>query len=147
LPALDCLVCRVEAAWCALPLRDVGEVMRPLAVEHIEAAPPFVLGLTVIRGQAVPVVDLGHLLMGESTTITRFVSLRVQGRGVALAVSEVLGTRSLSPDELSRVPSLLGEGAEFRAALGALDGHLVSILQSARLVERLDSLLLPRATA
>ena len=45
------LVCRVAARLCALPVRAVIEIMRPLALEPIAGAPAFVAGLAIIRGE------------------------------------------------------------------------------------------------
>jgi purine-binding chemotaxis protein CheW len=128
-------VCRAETSWCALPLLDVAEILRPLAVEPVLHAPTFVLGLSVIRGRAVPVVDLGRLLTGEASTIHRLVSVRVDDRAVALAVTEVLGTRSLDLERFGTVPPLLAAASEVRARVGMLDGHLLQLLDTLRLIE------------
>lgn len=114
--------------------------MRPLPVEPLLHAPSFVLGLSVIRGRAVPVVDLGRLLMGEVSTIRRFISVRVQDRAVALAVSEVLGTRSLDLDRFGTIPPLLAAASEVRGAIGMLDGRLLQLLDTVRLLESGDVL-------
>ena len=122
---------------CALPLEHVLEVMRPLAVERVEGAPPFVSGLSVVRGEAVAVVDARRLLGEDPAPAQRWVSLHVGPRRLALAVTAVLGTRSLARAELSSAPPWLGEAAELRATLGTLDGHLLEVLESARLLPQL----------
>ena len=47
---------------CALPVGHVGETMRPLPVETLAGGPPFAPGVSVIRGQPTPVVDLAEVL-------------------------------------------------------------------------------------
>jgi purine-binding chemotaxis protein CheW len=120
---------------CALPLEHVVEVMRVQPIALVEAAPLFVLGLAVIRGMALPVVDLAHLLTGEGCTATRFITLRVGERYVALAVPEVLGTRELDLGSLGQIPPLLEECPSVRRSLGSLDGGLCEILESARIMD------------
>jgi purine-binding chemotaxis protein CheW len=128
------LVCRVETMLCALRLDDVVETMRPLRVEPVVAAPPFVLGLAVVRGMALPVVDVACLMGLHDADIGRFVSVRVQQRRIALAVSSVLGLRDVS-DDVQACPSLLGQvAAELIDAIGRLDSELLLVLRTAKLL-------------
>jgi purine-binding chemotaxis protein CheW len=118
-----------------LPLKHVVETMRPLPVSPLAGAPPFVCGLSVIRGLPGPVVDLGALLSGsEPASPTRFVTLRLEDRRVALAVEAVLGIQEL-PDTLGSLPKLLAEAsAEAVSAVGTLDAELLLVLEAARLM-------------
>jgi purine-binding chemotaxis protein CheW len=109
--------------------------MRPLAVAPLAGVPAFVRGLSVIRGRPVPVVDLGALLSSsEPSKPTRFVTLRLDVRRVALAVEAVLGIQEL-PGTLSSLPPLLAEAsAEAVSAVGTLDAELILVLEAGRLV-------------
>ena len=129
------LLCRARARLCALPLQHVIETMRPLPVEPFAGAPPFVRGLALIRGRPVPVVDVGALVSAsEPANPTRFVTLRVGDRRVALALESVLGIRAL-PDAMSGLPPLLTDAsAEAVSAVSALDAELLLVLEAARLV-------------
>jgi purine-binding chemotaxis protein CheW len=118
-----------------LPVAAVIEVTRPLPVERLVGAPEFVLGLSVIRGEPIPVVDLAHLLSGRPGTPSRFVVVRVSGRRVALAVDAVVGIREVPQAQVHQLPPLLqaGEGRGV-AAMGALDADLLLVLNSAHLL-------------
>src|SRR5688572_15607941 len=59
------LICRVSTRVCALPLDAVVETMRPLVVEPVAGAPGFVSGLSIVRGEPIPVVDAARLLGTE----------------------------------------------------------------------------------
>src|SRR5262249_44266201 len=122
---------------CALPLAHVVETMRPLAFEPMPGSPDFVRGVSVIRGVPTPVVDLKALwTRGEpSSGFTRFVTLKVGGRQVALAVDGVEGVRRLEADRTQALPPLLGDvEAGVVDTLGALDDQLLIVLRAARLV-------------
>jgi purine-binding chemotaxis protein CheW len=134
LASLHCLICLVEGRACALPLEHVVEVMRPLPVQRVGGAPAFVLGLAVVRGQPLPVIDAALLLAGQVSSPTRFVSLRVGERRVVLAVTEVLGARRVQGQVLQDSPALVAGAPEVRRALGVLDGRLLEVLESARLI-------------
>ena len=129
------LLCRVRARWCALPLRHVIETMRPLPTTPIPGAPSFVVGLAIIRGMPVPVVDLSRLLSGIDTLPTRLVCVRTERGRVALAVDHVHGVRSLASESLHALPPLLQcADAQVIAAVGMLDAELLLVMQIARVV-------------
>jgi purine-binding chemotaxis protein CheW len=135
LASLHYLICRVGGRDCALPIDHVREVMRRCPVGRVERASRFTLGLALIRGESVPVIDAGVLLTGQACAGARFVVLRVAERRVALAVDEVVGARAIEPGELERLPPLLSDAAEMVRAMAVLDGRLVEVLESGRLID------------
>jgi purine-binding chemotaxis protein CheW len=129
------LLCRLPTRFIGVPLEHVIETMRPLPVQLLSGAPDCVSGLSVIRGVPVPVVDAGRLIGESETRPGRFVTVRAGDRVVALAVDDVVGVRAILTESLQGLPPLLRDaGAESIAAIGALDGELLLILHSARVV-------------
>jgi purine-binding chemotaxis protein CheW len=129
------LVCRLATRRCALWLEHVVETMRPLPVEPLAGAPPFVRGVAVIRGDPVPVVDAASLLGAGESRPTRFVTVTAGDRRVGLAVDAVLGVQAIAPESLQELPPLLGDAsAGVISAMGAFGSELVVVLRSARLV-------------
>jgi purine-binding chemotaxis protein CheW len=129
------LVCRAGAQLFALRAAEVIETMRPLPLEPVCDAPPFVSGLAVIRGVPVPVVDLATLFGAARSHTARFVTLRIGARTVALAVDAVIGLRAIPAQSLQDLPPLLRDGnGERISALGTLDTELLVLLQSGRLI-------------
>ena len=128
------LLCRIGSRIGALIVNDVREVMRPLPIEPLAGAPPFVLGLSIVRGFPIPVIDAGRLFgpIGLASP-ARFISLRLGERTASLAVDAVLDVRSLAPGAIADIPPLLGEAA-IASAIGALDSKLLLVLEAARLV-------------
>jgi purine-binding chemotaxis protein CheW len=129
----------------------VQETMRPLPTQLLAAAPDFVIGVALIRGAAVPVVDAGALL-GETgePNATRFITLRIGERSIALAVEAVLGIRELDSTSLQQLPPLLRDASsEVLSALGSLDTEFLSLLELARTLTDpvLDALELSERTA
>jgi purine-binding chemotaxis protein CheW len=130
------LVFRAGARLCALPVSRVVEVHRPLPVESVSQAPPAVLGFAIIRGAALPVVDLAVLLGSHSRgACTRFVIVRAGERRFALSVETVLGIREFAPPFWGDLPPLLGPAsAELIEAVGALDADAILALQAGHIV-------------
>lgn len=121
---------------CALPLSSVVETMRPLPVRPLAEAPPFVAGVSIIRGQPVPVASLATLLGSEADDARRFIVVRAAAGSVAMAVADVVGVRQLAGDALAAVPPLLAKAnAEAVAALASLDRDLLIVLKTAHIVD------------
>jgi len=137
------LLFRVRTRLCAMPLAHVLETMRPLPVEAMSGGPPCVRGLAIIRGTPVPVIDVAELLReervrGEAPSpepSARFVTVKVAGRTIAIAVDAVVGVRSLALDSFGELPPLLRDAeTDLVGSIGALDAELLLVLRSARLL-------------
>jgi purine-binding chemotaxis protein CheW len=130
------LLFRARTRLCALPIERLVETMRPLPATPFPGAPAFVLGVARIRGAAVPVVDLGALLgCPEPSQATRFLTLRLGDRRVALAVERVHGLRQLAPEVLSALSPLLANAEHDAVArIGTLDDELLLSLETTRIV-------------
>lgn len=129
------LVVRVQGRLCAFDLAHVRETMRPLPVEPTPGAPPFVVGLSMIRGVPTPVIDLAAWMGLPTSPPTRFVTVASGTRHVALAVTAVTGVRALDAAELQTVPPLVREAAAGQVQLvGALDADLLIVLSAARML-------------
>lgn len=116
--------------------------MRPLPAEPVAGMPAFVRGLSVIRGTPTPVVDLDALLGAPPTdAIARYVTMRIDGRRVALAVEEVLGLRAIDPSTLQDLPPLLrNAAADVIETVGTLDTHLLAALRATRILPAADGI-------
>jgi purine-binding chemotaxis protein CheW len=138
------LMCRIGDRLLAVPLGCVVETMRPLPLQGVAGVPEFIQGVSVIRGQAVPVIDVASLLGvvgerdgrdGRGGQVERFVTITLDDRIVALAVTSVVGLGCLDQATLHDVPPLLaGLDRSVLSAIGTLDSGLLLVLGNARLV-------------
>lgn len=126
----------IGARACAIPLGYVIETMRPLPIEAVSDVPAFVLGLSLVRGEPVPVVHAG-LLTGSAedlAPISRFVTVRAGDRTAALAVERVLGVLDLEEAGICDLPPLLAGAAATVEAVGSLDRRLILVLRAVGVV-------------
>ncbi len=133
---LPTLVVTVGSRACAIPLTHVIETMRPLPIESLADMPPFVVGVSIVRGAPVPVVSVSALVGAPAGHApTRFVTLRVDARSVALAVDAVEGIVALDATVLEAMPPLLQHaGTGVVEAIAPLDDRLLLVLRAARML-------------
>jgi purine-binding chemotaxis protein CheW len=131
-----CLVVAIGQCFLALPVSSVIETMRPLPIDPMSGLPPFVLGLSVIRGTGVPVLDLAIVLgLKGSGEVSRFVAVKIGEQTIALAVNAVVGLHELDNTHLDELPALLGSAnADVVDAIGVLDAQLLFLLRAGRLL-------------
>ena len=129
------LLFTVRAHTCALPLSYVIETMRPLPVVSLPGTAAPVLGVSIIRGGPMPVVDPGRLLDGAPSQPTRFITLRIAARQIALSVDCVQGVRTVDAASLQECPPLLRDAShDLVASIATLDAELLLVLNAARIV-------------
>lgn len=142
--ALRVLLLRAGERACALPLANVVEIMRPLPIERIDGAPPFVLGTSIVRGVLSPVVDLARLI-GASSVVSakRFVSVSLEGEITSLAVNEVRGVSTFERETFGALPSVLRDlTTDVVEAARSLDARLLILLRVTKTI-RASALLSP----
>ena len=128
------LVFRAGSRLYAMPLESVVEVMPVPRYRFVLGAPAFVLGVTVLRGEVAPVVDLSRLVSGEASEPTRAIVLRVGQRLVTVVVEGIDSCVALPGSELRSMPPLLSGADSGAAELRLLDGQLLVVLEAARLL-------------
>ncbi len=129
---MKALIVGLNSCVCAVPLTHVIETMRPLPVEPISGVPPFVRGISIIRGIPTPVVDLGAVLGTSGERAERFVTLRLGDKQVALSVDAVLGVRDLETIVMTReLPPLLQRASkDVVETIGTLDKQVLMVLRT-----------------
>lgn len=84
------------------PRADVREVMEPPPVTRVPGAKPWLSGVANVRGDLLPVVDLGRLLGrggGMRTEASRVIVLNDDNVAAGFLVDAVGGFRSFAPDD------------------------------------------------
>ena len=129
------LLFRVGTRRCELPIRCTPEPMRPLPIRAVGVPQRAVLGVSVIRGSTVPVVDVAAFFGDRCAEPRRFVTVRVAERVVALAVDEVIGVETIPAASWDALPGLLAASEQnVVEAISAADRDLVLALAAGKLV-------------
>ena len=111
-----CIAVRVGSALYGLPVEHVQEVIGLRPVTRVFHSPRALAGVTNLRGDVLPVLELGVLLGSEPSAPTadaRIVVVREASglrRRAGLRVDELRGLRDL-PETLGPAPSTTGDRA------------------------------------
>ena len=129
--AVKTLVVRAQAYLCALPLERVIETMRPLPIEPLAGVPAFVRGMSIIRGEPTPVIDLALSLGAPREMPWRFVTIRAGDKQVALSVGAVAGVFEFDRQVMNQLPPMLrGADTDFVQSISILDEQFLFVLRS-----------------
>jgi purine-binding chemotaxis protein CheW len=137
------LLFQQEETYCALDLMTVREVLalNTQQINPIPNTPPFVLGLTNLRGDILAVADLGFFI-GTNTKVdwyslsSRLLIVEAPAHQdgsvtkirMALAVSQVEGVISLQPDRIVSAMDVKEEIAPLLRGLYHYETRLLMIL-------------------
>jgi len=105
-PTLQVACFRVADRDCAVDVMRIAEVLRPVPVTRLPAAPPFVEGIIELRGRFLPVIDLRKRFGGEERAAGKYVVAPMGATSVALVVDEVTGVERIPTDQIQAPPAL-----------------------------------------
>ena len=134
-----------------IDIRHVREILDLRDVAALPRAPAFLLGMTDVRGEGVPVIDL-RLKLGlpavPATPTTRIIILDVPIDGrptpVGFVADRVIAVSTLDEGQLDPAPSVGGRWhAQCLAGIGRRDGAFVIVLAIDRLMAHDGTTLLP----
>jgi purine-binding chemotaxis protein CheW len=146
-----CIAVEVRGALYGLPVEDVQEVMSPRVLTRVFHAPAALSGVTSLRGEVLPVLDLALLLGvdGAGAPLEPCIIVAREGSGqrrrAGLLADALAGLRDLPAAGLLPAPASLGELA--RGAIVGVIGESppCAVLSVSRLLDSPLLLALGRA--
>lgn len=135
---------RIGHRQLATRIDEIDELLMPQPLTAVPGTRAWLLGISNVRGNLMPVVDLGDFLFGERTRITdrcRWLVMRQRGSTVGLLVDEVVGQRNLG-DEQRDVAEAEGDErlTRFVDENVTLDGQRIGLFSMSRLARAPDFL-------
>ena len=124
-----------------IPINEIQEIDRSSKMTRIPRSPPYVDGVTNLRGEVIPVINARtrfHLSAREADEATRVIIIDVAGSKTGLLVDSVRQVLNIHPDDIAPPPPSLSSGIEQRyiAGIGKVDGgkRMVVLLDVTRIV-------------
>jgi purine-binding chemotaxis protein CheW len=132
------VVFRLEDSSYGLDIQVVREINRLVTVTPIPKAPSYVEGIINLRGQVVPVVNLGQrfdLARTEHGTDSRIVVVEAGGYTLGLVVDEVSEVLRVPSGDIEAATNMASTGIElgFVEGVGKVDERMILIIGPDRL--------------
>ena len=117
----------------ALPIRRVQEIVRYAEPRAVAAADAWIRGVISLRGDVLPVVDLGMRLSlpGETAPEQKIIVVDTEEGRAGIVVDEVEEVITVSPEQLDALPIV---GTDAIDAVAKLGERLVLLLSPDRLL-------------
>lgn len=130
---------RVGPHTLAIAVLDVQEVLRSPVLTEVPLAPECVAGLTNLRGQIVPAIDMWRLLQvgrEESEEAVLSVVLRTSQGAVSLHVDEIGDVVEVDEGKLEQAPpNLSGSLSRLLRGIEARKEGLLMVLDTGKTLE------------
>lgn len=117
---LNFLAFSLEGQGYALPLAQVEQALRMVALVHIPEAPPWIAGLVNVHGHVIPVIDLRMRLGKPQREVypdDRLVVVRGSGQKVALMVDHVSEVLEIPAHQMEMPQDALSKSGPLKAVI------------------------------
>lgn len=125
----------------AFPSSEVQEVFHLTEITPLPSVPPFVLGVTNVRGRILSVIDIRRLLdFGDTglTNLNQAIILHSEGMELAVLADAVVGVYASDENKWqTTMPTLIGKREEY---LKGVTAERVVVLDAEKLLRSEDML-------
>src|SRR5688500_3925722 len=128
-PSREVLVSEVGGQRYGLPIVDVLELVRPVAITPLPNAPAVIEGIVNVRGRVLPVLDVRARFRLPAKPLEpsdHFIVAAAGPRGVILRVDRATHLALVDEDTI-QAPETLGAGPGYLEGVAQVDGGLVLI--------------------
>jgi purine-binding chemotaxis protein CheW len=132
--AMQLVSFRLRNEEFGVDIGSVREITKVGDITHIPEGPPFIQGVTNLRGQIIAVIDLakqfGLASREELPDSARIVVTEVNGQTVGMMVDEVPGVLNLPGENIESTPELIQAKIkrDYIKGVGKIDKRLIVIL-------------------
>ena len=135
----------------AIDILKAQEIRGYENVTRIASAPPFIKGVTNLRGVIVPIVDLRikfNLDRVEYDGQTVVIVVNVSGRVVGVVVDGVSDVLSLTPDQIKPAPEFgLSLSSDYLSGLASLENRMLVLVDIDKMLTSEEMALVEKTAA
>lgn len=121
-------------------IKQSREIINSTELTSIPNAPDFVEGVTNLRGEIVPIIDLGerlNLSKTEHSKENKIIIVEIDGTMAGMEVDDVEGIIRLNRENIGKAPKITqGLNKEYISGVGKLDEKLLILLNLDRVLSR-----------
>jgi len=126
----------VDSVEYAFPISSVKEIIRYVEAQPTSSTTPWMRGVINLRGNIVPIIDLGVRLGRERVamdpTSAKILVLEWEDLIVGAVVTSVDEVRTIEADQIQDAP--IGAGTSYMDAVVTIEDRLIMLLNAGSLV-------------
>ncbi|MGF2616986.1 chemotaxis protein CheW [Rossellomorea vietnamensis] len=126
----------------AIPVGHVISIEKPENITPIPQLPQYVLGITKVRGELVPVIDFANILYGrtESTSDKKLIVLKSEILSLGIIVNEAKEILDIPEGALTQMGLMAYSRTKYFSGVINLEDRLITMVDPDILVESLDGI-------
>lgn len=127
----------------AIPVDNVISIEKPSKITPIPHLPNFVKGITVVRNELIPVVDLHQVLYGAALEITpavRLLVIRTDLLNVALLIEDAQELIEVSREKIKQVDLFSHKKTSYFDGVIMLEDRIITVIDPETLIKGLDGM-------
>ena len=128
---MKCVVIRLSNEYFGINIHQIRSIERLQNITKIPKTISRVKGITNLRGNVIPVVDLRERLSMESTSYTdqtRLVVVTINDTDVGLIVDAANEVLDIQEEQIQPTPTVNGNSIEFLAGIANLENRILILL-------------------
>ncbi len=139
---------KISSEFYAIDIMEVNEIIRHTDITPIPNAPDFVEGVITLRGEIIPIVDLGKRFHFERVSLSEdeellkgIIIITVEGMTIGVIIDQVNRVVQINKSQIQPPPQMIsGVGAEYIQGVVKMEENLLVILDIKKLFSRKELL-------
>ncbi|NOZ68080.1 MAG: hypothetical protein GXP46_02230 [Deferribacteres bacterium] len=135
---------KLNAGEYMIPILTVREILKMPAVTELPQLPPYIKGVTNIRGSIIPIINLKSLLNapGDENTSDTVIVISAGKVAFGIIVDSITGVIKADGSSIEPPERFAGNGAEHVQGVAKINGKLIVLLDTGKLLPLDDMSLL-----
>ena len=139
---------KISSELYGINIMEVREIIRLTEITPIPNSPDFIDGVIKLRGQIIPIVDLGKrfhftptVFSEEDELLRGIIIIRVDDMTIGVIIDQVNRVVSIEYEQIQPPPQMIaGIGAEYIEGVARLEENLLIILNIRKLFNKAEML-------
>lgn len=134
------IVFRLDGEEFAVSVRQVGSIERIMPITRVPGTPPFIKGVTNLRGVVTPVIDLKSRFRNQTTKFTdssRIIIIYLDELTVGIIVDEANDVIDIPEQTIEPQPEVINSvEADYISGVAKIDKRLLILLDLEKVLNR-----------
>ncbi len=122
-----------------VPILNIQEIIKPIDYTRVPKTPKYVLGVFNLRGNVIPLIDLGqkfHMPPKKDDEDTRYIVMKHEDNVAGFAIDKITEAIRLKKSQINPTPQTLEKDKGVIYGIGKKENSIITILKVEELLKR-----------